>query len=625
MKIEKRHREKLKELKQFFVFYGHCFVPKNESFIDLYEWTERLRQSRHQLSDALTKELESLGFHWGMYSTRELLWQFRYNELKAFKKKHGHTKVTMGDDHELGRWVNGQRGAEKRMGPERKKLLDELGFLWRADLKKLAEEKWNNHYKALKEFKKKNGHTAVPNTRHKNNDLGVWVGVQREFEHKMSAARKELLDAIGFLWKKDLPAFREKQWDEWYYKLLDFKEKEGHVSPRAHAKSESELGTWVQRQRKANKRGKLSDSKLNKLKAIGFEWTLDIQKKEFQKWLNFYEELKTYKAIYGTCKIPRPRNINDIDPKKIALGNWVQRQRYRPQRLSKKQLDLLNDIGFEWKKDIEIEKTKDWEKRYNQLVEFFKENGHSKVPATYESNKALGNWVYYQRKNEIKLTAIQRAKLNKVNFYWRADLEKEIREFDERIKELQLFYKKYKHICISQNAEEYSNLRIWLEHIKKGAIKPNQEQKKQLTEMGFEWNEDLSTKKRTQWMKQFRKLEAFKEKHGHTKVTRSSGDHSLYGWVQTQRNARYKMPQWRREHLDEIGFLWDAKQIAAVFWQKRYDELVAFKEEYGHTRVSERWSDRRLGAWVGKMRHTKDKLNSDQVEKLNAIDFDWSI
>ena len=223
MKIEKRHQEKLKELKQFFVFYGHCHVPKNKSFIDLYEWTERLRQSRDRLSETLTIELESLGFHWGMYSTNELLWQFRYSELKVFKKKYGHTKVRNSDNLELGKWVKSQRRAEKRMKPERKRLLDELSFLWSADLKKRVEDKWNSRYKALKKFKKKNGHTTVPKSPKTYNGLGIWVGVQREFEHKMSATRKELLDAIDFLWKKDLPAFREKQWDEWYYKLDDFK------------------------------------------------------------------------------------------------------------------------------------------------------------------------------------------------------------------------------------------------------------------------------------------------------------------------------------------------------------------------------------------------------------------
>ncbi|MEM6317245.1 MAG: helicase associated domain-containing protein [Bacteroidota bacterium] len=629
MKIEKIHQEKLKELKQFFVFYGHCHVPKNEPFLDLYEWTERLRQSRNRLSEALVEELDGLGFYWGMFGTNELLWQFRYSQLKIYKQKNGHTKVTDSENLELGRWVKAQRAEEKRMRPERKRLLDELNFLWSADLKKQVEDKWKSKYSALKEFQKEHGHTAVPKKRGQSGDLGEWVVVQRAFEHKMSATRKELLDAIGFLWNKDLPAFRNKQWDEWYDKFVEFKEKEGHVNPRAHVESETELGTWVQRQRKAKKLGKLDERKLKKLEAIGFEWSSDIKQKEFRKWLSNYEELRKYKVTYGHCQIPqqRDKNLKNNNEKMLAkLGEWVNRQLYRSKRLSQQQIDLLNAIDFEWKRDKEIKKAEDWEYQYNQLVDYFKENGHSKVPAHYAPNRTLGSWVYRQRKNEAKLTAGQKAKLDKLNFVWRGNLkEKKAQKFEEKFRQLQLFYEKNGHFDVFQNPKEHSKLGIWLNHLRRGNLKLTQAQKKQLAAIGFNWEETPTTRRRVKWMSQYHNLVRFKEKYGHTNVTRSSGNHSLHSWVQTQRSTRHTMPSWRIKLLDEIGFVWSRKQMEDSLWQEKYEELLAFKEQFDHTRVSERWADGRLGRWVGRMRHKKDQLDSDKLEKLNLINFDWRI
>ena len=53
MAIKKRDIEKLKELKQFFLQNGHCYVPNTKDNQDLYGWTIIIKQSRPRLSKEL--------------------------------------------------------------------------------------------------------------------------------------------------------------------------------------------------------------------------------------------------------------------------------------------------------------------------------------------------------------------------------------------------------------------------------------------------------------------------------------------------------------------------------------------------------------------------------------------
>eukprot|EP00951_Prasinocladus_malaysianus_P018343 scaffold146132_cov52-Prasinocladus_malaysianus.AAC.1 len=51
----------------------------------------------------------------------------------------------------------------------------------------------------------------------------------------------------------------------------------------------------------------------------------------------------------------------------------------------------LEDLGMEWyPHDLS------WEEKYNQLYEYYKENGHCNVPRT-KAHLQLGRWVATQR------------------------------------------------------------------------------------------------------------------------------------------------------------------------------------------------------------------------------------
>jgi hypothetical protein len=74
--------------------------------------------------------LDEIDFVW---DTDEFQWNKNFESLKAYKKEFGDCKVPYpyktSDGSKLGQWIGWQRRNTK-LSPERKKLLDALGFNW---------------------------------------------------------------------------------------------------------------------------------------------------------------------------------------------------------------------------------------------------------------------------------------------------------------------------------------------------------------------------------------------------------------------------------------------------------------------------------------------------------------
>ena len=75
----------------------------------------------------------------------------------------------------------------------------------------------------------------------------------------------------------DKPKQKHTPWEEWFDELVEYKEKNGNcnVPQRLGA-----LGKWVNKQRTAYRKGKLSQMRTSKLEGIGFNWA-QREKSEF--------------------------------------------------------------------------------------------------------------------------------------------------------------------------------------------------------------------------------------------------------------------------------------------------------------------------------------------------------
>ena len=112
---------------------------------------------------------------WGGVNYREDNWQEKFQQLVAYKEKHGDCNVPQRDGH-LDGWVNVQRMYCDK-DSEHGKQLSAIGFCWN-----ILEASWQDKFDLLVAYQKERGHCLVPQ---RDGDLGGWVNAQRKFARKI--------------------------------------------------------------------------------------------------------------------------------------------------------------------------------------------------------------------------------------------------------------------------------------------------------------------------------------------------------------------------------------------------------------------------------------------------------
>lgn len=289
--------QRFQELLQFKKFNGHCDVPRScKKLKHLSIWVSNQRQFckrvREEKPSQITKQrielLDQIGFNWSLNRNPQEKWQERYEQLKDYKKKHGHCNVpqTKPEYQQLSNWVNWQRYVYKKSSISQKHIedLEKIGFKWSPDRK--IGDKWLQKYNELVEYKKTHGHCNVPQ-RHENvRKLGIWVTHQRNFYRRLkhglptqiAEERIKALEKIGFEWYPDRKL--KVNWQEKYEQLIEYKKKYGHCDVPRNNKDNKQLGTWVNGQRyfyrrkQAGVKSYITDERIELLEKIGFRWTM---------------------------------------------------------------------------------------------------------------------------------------------------------------------------------------------------------------------------------------------------------------------------------------------------------------------------------------------------------------
>jgi hypothetical protein len=141
-----------------------------------------------------------------------------------------------------------------------------------------------------------------------------------------------------------------------------------------------------------------------------------------------------------------------------------------------------------------------------------------------------------------------------------------------------------------------------------------------LDELGFVW--DVLE---TDWEEGFNYLKAYNRTANHCNVPKMHKEKGfpLGIWVSEQRVNKDKMSSERRQRLDEIGFVWDAREAA---WEKGLSYLKTYRDRVGHCRVPKTHKEENgfeLGSWVGVQRENKDEMSSERRQRLNELGFVW--
>ena len=117
------------------------------------------------------------------------------------------------------------------------------------------DKMWHQRCNELVELKRKKGHRIVPEPREQDKSPGWWVNDQRtcHTKNKMPQDRKELLDALGFVWKAGSLAARlsdrDKKWSQHRVKLIKFQQKSGNCVVPKWCDEDKAFGRWVSAQR----------------------------------------------------------------------------------------------------------------------------------------------------------------------------------------------------------------------------------------------------------------------------------------------------------------------------------------------------------------------------------------
>lgn len=142
------------------------------------------------------------------------------------------------------------------------------------------------------------------------------------------------------------------------------------------------------------------------------------------------------------------------------------------------------------------------------------------------------------------------------------------------------------------------------------------------------------------WEHGFFQLAVYKANHGELSCMPKT--HPLYEWVRTQRRKANPLTDDQKAALNAIGFSWHPQMDEYnALWEKRYQELVKYKEKHGHTTVPT--TEGLLGRFVSEQRIVWSQIerikmgtldpktvkvrhmSAERKQKLDAIDFVWTV
>lgn len=143
------------------------------------------------------------------------------------------------DDPELGRWVTQQRTSNRKqkLPKHRTEKLEEIGFVWSVrdvvhSSNQTYEKLWEEMYEKAKDFYEQHGHFSVSYDDDARLCQWVWAQQAKHRDGEMRSDRKEMLEAINFVWGDAKADRSQRLWYESFEKLREFQLENGHTCIR---------------------------------------------------------------------------------------------------------------------------------------------------------------------------------------------------------------------------------------------------------------------------------------------------------------------------------------------------------------------------------------------------------
>lgn len=528
---------------------------------------ERPMQQTYRLYGKLRREMEA---RWEVLCQAAADAAAKEGTLELPRSYTIHSGVPVGKWLELQRQVQaGQRPG--RLTAEQAAKLEKLGIRWNHRL----EAAWEKGFASAQKYRTEHGDLLVPVRYRDKNDfaLGEWIvyNRQRYLGGNLTQNRIERLEAIGMVWSTS-----NDLWEQNYAAATQYYLEHGdlEVPIKYETPSGFGLGVWLGAQRAAHKAGELPQEQVERLDALGMDWT----NRNDRKWMSLYDVAAAYYHEHGNLNVPSEY----VTPDGVLLGKWVARQRYaylNPDRSSARvtpeRKALLDKLGMVW------EKYDPWQERYDLALAYKTEHGDLEIPSVYKTADGvwLGSWVSRQRQA-----------LNSGSS--------------------------------SLSSERRKLLRILF----KGERRPSDPAA------------DHGTVREANWERNFRSAARYARKYKHLLVPASYVDSDgvrLGVWISNLRAARknrpdsYQVTPAHIKKLNSIGMVWDARDAK---WGTAYQQAKAYYKAHGNLHAAANYkSDETgfcLGDWLRRMREwdtTHDpKLTPERRAMLDKIGMEWS-
>lgn len=528
---------------------------------------ERPMQQTYRLYGKLRREMEA---RWEVLCQAAADAAAKEGTLELPRSYTIHSGVPVGKWLELQRQVQaGQRPG--RLTVEQAAKLEKLGIRWNHRL----ETAWEKGFASAQKYRTEHGDLLVPVRYRDKNDfaLGEWIvyNRQRYLGGNLTQNRIERLEAIGMVWSTS-----NDLWEQNYAAATQYYLEHGdlEVPIKYETPSGFGLGVWLGAQRAAHKAGELPQEQVERLDALGMDWT----NRNDRKWMSLYDVAAAYYHEHGSLNVPSEY----VTPDGVLLGKWVARQRYaylNPDRSSARvtpeRKALLDKLGMVW------EKYDPWQERYDLALAYKTEHGDLEIPSVYKTADGvwLGSWVSRQRQA-----------LN------------------------------------SGSSSLSSERRKLLRTLFKGERRPSDPAA------------DHGTVREANWERNFRSAARYARKYKHLLVPASYVDSDgvrLGVWISNLRAARknrpdsYQVTPAHIKKLNSIGMVWDARDAK---WGTAYQQAKAYYKAHGNLHAAANYkSDETgfcLGDWLRRMREwdtTHDpKLTPERRAMLDKIGMEWS-
>lgn len=346
------------------------------------------------------------------------------------------------------------------------------------------------------------------------------------------------------------------------------------------------------------------------------------QEERDKLWIKMYQLLLKFKTAHGHARVPSTW-------KDKSLAKWVSRQRENEPVMAPERKKKLNAIGFSWRRDIQQLEEEAWQIKYEQLKTFYKKHKHYQVPGKDEQYHSLRLWVDAQRAKEDKMPAHRKKLLDAIKFRWNRKVKADLNAaWNAMYDELTQYYRKHGNCRVSSHSTQYPQLGAWVSRQRRKWNKLDKKKRKKLEALNFSTASQIDKDKRQKWLTMLAILKRYKNEHGHCRVPSKYKKNPEFGrWVEVQRLEEKKLPDWKKERLNALGFEWsnDIRDSKERRWYAMYDKLEKFHKRFGHSLVPEYWSkDPKLAIWVSYQRRPKLPLSKEKISLLNQLAFQWT-